>query len=264
MKDILQTIIASKRSEIERAKAGKTYAELERSIDPTRPRRSLKTALATSDTGILAEFKRRSPSKGWIHRDADPVAVSRGYETGGASAISVLTDPDYFGGTLDDLKNVRQTVSLPILRKEFIIDPYQLLEAAAAGADAVLLIAAALDITRCKQLSEKAKELGLEVLLEIHSEREIDYLEAEADLIGVNNRNLGTFITDPENSLRLAEKLPKEKLLVSESGISDPRIVARLRTADYKGFLIGETFMRETDPAAALAEFIEQLKKTEI
>ena len=217
--------------------------------------RSMRAALEGSDSGIIAEFKRKSPSKGWLHPGANVREVLPAYEKNGASACSVLTDSHFFGGSLGDLANARKVVDLPLLRKDFIISSYQLYQARAMGADAVLLIAACLTPEECLSLAETAHVLSLEVLLEIHSESELDHLNPYVDMIGVNNRNLGSFHTDVENSFRLAEKLPKEILKVSESGISDPILIGRLRKAGYKGFLIGETFMKEENPGDALASF---------
>lgn len=224
-----------------------------------RPTRSMRAALAASSSGIIAEFKRKSPSKGWLHPDAAVADVLPAYEKGGASACSVLTDSNFFGGSLGDLCKARSLVDLPLLRKDFIIDEYQLYQACIVGADAVLLIAAALRKEQCSMLAAKAHELKLEVLLEIHSEQELEYIEDNIDMVGVNNRNLGTFHTDVENSFRLAEKLPKEMLLVSESGISSPQTVRQLRAAGFRGFLIGENFMKTPQPGNALKEFISKL-----
>ena len=261
MKDILQDIIANKRIEVERQKQAVRLQTLlgmggERLEHPAR---SMRAALAASSSGIIAEFKRKSPSKGWLHPDAAIADVLPAYEKGGASACSVLTDSNFFGGSLGDLCKARSLVGLPLLRKDFIIDEYQLYQACIIGADAVLLIAAALRKEQCSMLAAKAHELKLEVLLEIHSEQELEYIEDNIDMVGVNNRNLGTFHTDVENSFRLAEKLPKEMLLVSESGISSPQTVRQLRAAGFRGFLIGENFMKTPQPGNALKEFISKL-----
>ena len=264
-KDILEEIVAAKRIEVARRKEAVGIGmlalrceEREQGMDGNRngEGRSMLRNLERSATGIIAEFKRKSPSKGWICRDADIEDVCRGYEKAGASAISVLTDSPYFGGSLEDLSRGRSATGLPVLRKDFIIDPYQLFEARAAGADAVLLIASVLDAARCRNLGSTARSLGLEVLLEIHREEELDRINEFTDMIGVNNRNLGTFRTDVENSFRLAEKLPREKLWISESGISGPETVKLLREAGYRGFLIGERFMKTGRPADALESFL--------
>ena len=244
-KDILQEIVAHKREELAAMRAKKP---------------SLRQALLNSDTGIIAEFKRRSPSKGWIKEDGRPDAIPLTYQQNGAAAISILTDKHYFGGHDDFIRQARNSgVTIPILYKNFVIDEFQLYEAALCGASAVLLIAACLSKQECKALIDKAHALGLEVLLEMHSEAELEYAELQPDLCGINNRNLGSFVTDVENSFRLAELLPKDAVKVSESGISDPATVRDLRAVGFRGFLIGETFMKTPAPGQALHDFITQL-----
>ena len=259
MTDILDEIIAHKRLEIEQQKAAISQELLINNCNEPMPRRSMRASLSASPSGIIAEFKRRSPSKGWIKENAQADIIPPAYEMAGASVLSILTDENFFGGNLKDIRAARPQVSLPILRKDFIIDEYQLYQACIVGADAVLLIAAALRKEKCSLLAAKAHELNLEVLLEIHSEQELEYIEDNIDMVGVNNRNLGTFHTDVENSFRLAEKLPKEMLLVSESGISSPQTVRQLRAAGFRGFLIGENFMKTPQPGNALKEFISKL-----
>lgn len=245
MKDILQEIVAHKHEELERMYAKKV---------------SLKEALLASETGIIAEFKRRSPSKGWIKEEGRADIIPLSYQQHGAAALSILTDKHYFGGHDDFIRMARQSgVTLPILYKNFVIDEMQLYEAALCGASAVLLIAACLSKQACKQLLQEAHALGLEVLLEMHSEAELEYAELGPDLCGINNRNLGSFVTDVDNSFRLAERLPKNAVKVSESGISNPETVKLLRQAGFRGFLIGETFMKADDPGLALNEFISKL-----
>jgi indole-3-glycerol phosphate synthase len=222
---------------------------------------SFKEALATSATGIISEFKRRSPSKGWIAEGAQPELIVPAYQAAGATALSILTDTNYFGGTMDDVRRVRQLTTLPILRKDFVVDEYQLYQAKLIGADAALLIAADLTKSECDHLTGVAHELGLEVLLEIHSESELEYITAETDVVGVNNRNLGSFHTDVANSFRLAKLLPKDKVKVSESGLSKPETVKQLREAGFSGFLMGEAFMKTANPGNALSEFINGLKQ---
>lgn len=244
-KDILQEIIAHKRIELEALRAKKP---------------SLRQALLQSETGIIAEFKRRSPSKGWIKEEGRADTIPLSYQQNGATALSILTDKHYFGGHDDFIRMARQSgVSLPVLYKNFVIDEAQLYAAALCGASAVLLIAACLTKSECRQLIDKAHALGLEVLLEMHSEQELEYAELEPDMCGINNRNLGSFITDTEISFRLAELLPKEVVKVSESGISDPQTVRKLREAGFRGFLIGECFMKTADPGQALRNFISML-----
>lgn len=279
MKDILSEIIEHKRVEVEMQKQAISSEHLQEQVDilmdESTPCRSMRQALASSPSGIIAEFKRRSPSKGWIHRNADPEVIPTSYEASGASALSILTDEKFFGGSLRDIRTARPLVNIPILRKDFIIDPYQLLQARIVGADAVLLIAACLTPEQCAALTARAHELELEVLLEVHSSSELSYINKEVDMVGVNNRNLGTFVTDVENSFRIAEQLRQTvtsidgspenlssptpeslPLLVSESGISHPDTVRRLRACGFRGFLMGETFMKTASPGDALKEFI--------
>ena len=243
--DILQEIVATKREELERMR---------------RKKPSLREALLQSETGIIAEFKRRSPSKGWIKEEGLASEIPLSYQQNGAAAISILTDKQYFGGHDRFIVEARQSgVTLPVLYKNFVIDELQLYEAALCGASAVLLIAACLPKEKLRALLLKAHELGLEVLLEMHSEEELDYCELEPDVYGINNRHLGSFVTDVENSFRLAERLPKDAVKVSESGISRPETIRELRQAGFRGFLIGETFMKTPDPGKTLKQFIEQI-----
>ncbi|GHU56724.1 indole-3-glycerol phosphate synthase [Bacteroidia bacterium] len=263
--DILQQIVANKRIEVEQQKKAVPLSTLlsmgkERMERPTR---SMRKALAESPSGIIAEFKRKSPSKGWLFPDAHVKDVLPAYEQAGASACSILTDSHFFGGSLNDLQTARRLVNLPLLRKDFIIDEYQLFQARVLGADAVLLIAACLTEEECVSLATTAHNLQLEVLLEIHSDAELAYLSPQIDMLGVNNRNLGSFYTDVENSFRLVEQMKKaikqsgiSPLMVSESGISDTEVVVRLRMAGFRGFLIGETFMNTTQPGETLSNFI--------
>ncbi len=277
MNDILSEIIENKRSEIAMQMQAVSREHLLEQVEAimqedTAPRRSMKRALAASPTGIISEFKRRSPSKGWINPDAGADVIPPAYESAGAAALSILTDEKFFGGTLRDIRTARPLVGIPILRKDFIIDSYQLLQARIVGADAVLLIAACLTPQQCATLIAEAHELGLEVLLEVHSPGELSYINKEVDMVGVNNRNLGSFVTDVENSFRIAEQLREAvrassagenddalPLLVSESGISSPDTIRRLRTAGFRGFLIGETFMKTGQPDEALKEMISNL-----
>ena len=217
-------------------------------------------ALTASPTGIIAEFKRKSPSKGWICESGDAAVIPLSYQHNGAAALSILADEKYFGGSPAFLTTARESgVTLPILFKEFVVDAYQLYQARLCGASAVLLIAAALRLEECRLLIETAHSLGLEVLLEMHSEQELAYAALEPDLYGINNRNLGTFVTDVENSFRMAASLPADSVKVSESGIGHPETLTELRQCGFRGFLIGERFMREPDPGAALGNFIAKL-----
>ncbi len=268
MKDILSEIVAHKQTEVAMHKQAVPTEALKDCVDTLPPTgHSMKAALAASDTGIIAEFKRKSPSKGWIHQDARPAEVIPAYWAGGASALSILTDEHFFGGTLKDIKAVRPLIQLPILRKDFIIDEHQLFEARLIGADAVLLIAACLSVDKCCELAAMAHAIGLEVLLEVHSEKELPYICCQPDMLGVNNRNLGTFVTDVQNSFRMAEALRQSvgyaaeaPLLVSESGLSKPEVVRQLREAGYRGFLMGEAFMKEMLPGIALKRFTKALR----
>ena len=260
MKDILEEILIRKRAEVEQAKR-RTPLRALKEVRHTTACRSMREALLQSPSGIIAEFKRKSPSKGWIRPDGQAAVIPAAYAGAGAAALSILTDEPYFGGQLGFISQARPMTHCPILRKDFIIDEYQLHEARIAGADAVLLIAAALPLDECGQLMRQAHELGLEVLLEIHSENELPYAALRPDMLGVNNRHLGTFHTDVANSFRVASLLPRDQLLVSESGISSPATVRALREAGFRGFLIGETFMRQPDPAAALRDFIQEVER---
>ena len=229
---------------------------------------SMSQRLRESKSGIIAEFKRKSPSKGWIHPDIEPEQVIPVYARGGASALSILTNEEYFGGAPGFIPRVRDAVGdTPILRKEFIVSPYQVYEAKILGADAILLIAADLSKGEYASLLELAHSLNLEVLLEVHDPAELDYLEAGVpEILGVNNRSLGTFHTDVQHSFDIAARMREavsrygDVVLVSESGISNPETVKSLREVGFRGFLIGECFMKEQDPGQALAEFIRQVE----
>lgn len=261
--DILEEIVTHKRVEIDERKRFVPLQQftgtIQQMMDEGKPA-SMSEALTSSATGIIAEFKRKSPSKGWIHRDVKPQEVTPLYQSNGASSLSILTDTQYFGGYDEYIQQARQAgVTIPILYKNFIIDEYQLFQARFCGASAVLLIAACLTKDECKHLQHLAHELGMETLLEMHNDRDFDYASLEPDMYGINNRNLGTFTTDVNNSFRLAGRLPQGACLVSESGISHPDTVKELREVGFRGFLIGERFMREADPGAALKQFIEEL-----
>lgn len=261
--DILDEIIAHKRIEVEAFKQQKPERAIYKEVEPLLESSvaSLRKALMTSETGIIAEFKRRSPSKGWIKENGRAEEIPLSYEQNGAAALSILTDEKYFGGADKFIVAARKAgVSIPILYKNFVIDEYQLFQARLCGASAVLLIAAALPLKECRALLHTAHELGLEVLLEMHGEQELDYAELEPDVCGVNNRNLGTFVTDVQNSFRMASRLPKDACKVSESGISNPETIRGLQLAGFNGFLIGECFMKESNPGAMLGEFIGELK----
>lgn len=266
MADILQEITAHKRIEVERFKHELPARELHRQVEemlsalPDVRCASMSKALTDSGTGIIAEFKRKSPSAGWIKQEADASIIPLEYERNGAAALSVLADEMYFGGSDRHIREAREAgISIPILYKNFIVDEYQLFQARLCGTSAALLIAAVLDKKECRSLLRTAHELGLEVLLEMHSEAETEYAELEPDMYGINNRNLGTFTTDVNNSFRLASRLPKEGCKVSESGISNAETVRLLRAAGFRGFLIGSSFMKSERPAQELGAFIKNL-----
>lgn len=262
MSTILSRILTHKAQEVALQRQKVPLKELERQLLDAPAPRSMRKSLANSASGIIAEFKRKSPSKGWIFQDATPETIVPTYDAGGASALSVLTDEAFFGGSLDFLRRARSLTELPLLRKEFIIDEYQLLEARATGADAILLIAAALPNERLQHLAREAKGLGLEVLLEVHTAEELSAYCPEVDMVGINNRDLHSFQTDAERSVRLFDFLPKEALPVSESGLLNPCVAQHLHQVGFRGFLIGEAFMREEDPGEALQRYIAQMTAT--
>lgn len=259
MEDILLKIIANKKIEVAAHKAAIPFTELEKQVEAISRKASFKEALIQSPTGIIAEFKRRSPSRDWIFKDAKVEEVIPLYSQFGASAISVLTDHDFFGGTLADLQQAASLTTTPLLRKEFIVDEYQIFQAKKYGASAILLIAAALTKDENKRFATCAKSLGLDVLLEIHNEQEAEYIHENVDVVGVNNRNLRTFVTDVDTSYRLAELIPDEYVKISESGISKAETVRELRQAGFRGFLMGENFMKTANPGKALEEFVGEL-----
>lgn len=261
MENILKEIVAHKKVEVDLHRASVTPEMLMRMGFFERETLSMKKALSTSSTGIISEFKRKSPSVGWMHPNAMVEQIVPGYVKNGASAISILTDETFFGGGAKDLITARKlNDSVPILRKDFVVDTYQIYEAKAMGTDAILLIAAILSKEECEAYAGLAHELGLEVLLEIHTEEELSYVSASMDMIGINNRNLKTFVTDVQNSIRLSSSIPNSYLKVSESGISSPDTVKQLRGYGFKGFLMGENFMKTDDPAEALNYFIKQVQ----
>ena len=262
MKDILQEIVDYKRVEVEQSKTLVPPSLLYRRVEelPTISNVSMKASLIQSESGIIAEFKRKSPSKGWIKEEGRADVIPLDYEKNGAAALSILTDRHFFGGDDEYIATARRSgVTIPILYKNFIIDEYQLFQARCCGATAILLIAAALSVKECRALQQTAHELGMETLLEMHSEEELEYASIKPDLCGINNRNLGSFVTNVENSFRLAELLPHDAVKVSESGISNPKTVSALREAGFRGFLIGENFMKSENPGKALNDFIANL-----
>ncbi len=258
---MLEKIVAYKKDEVRQRKRVTPVQLLEKKPFFSRAIFSLKKFLTDPErTGIIAEFKRRSPSMGIIHPNASVELVTAAYAQNGASGISVLTDTPSFGGSTDDLMKARVN-PLPILRKDFMIDEYQITEARAMGADVILLIAACLTPAETNKLADFAKGLGLETFLEIHQESELAHLCDAVDIIGINNRDLKTFTVDINRSIALAQRLPASKMIVAESGIRDVETICTLKSAGFNGFLIGEQFMKEPDPAIAFASFVDQLKR---
>ncbi len=259
--NILDKITLDKRKEVNLRKSLIPVSQLEQSILFERQTVSLTHNLRYSKSGIIAEHKRRSPSKSIINNSLNVQDVATGYENAGVCGMSVLTDGKYFGGSLDDLLLARASCNLPLLRKEFIIDEYQLIEAKAYGADVILLIAAILTKDEIKQFSEFAKSLQLDVLLEVHNEEELHKsIMPSLDMLGINNRNLKTFDVSLDNSKELSEIIPDEFVKVSESGISSIDAIKELQPYGYQGFLIGENFMKTDNPGKSATEFINKLK----
>ena len=257
--NILEQIVEYKRKEVDNRKREVSIQELETGRFFERSTLSLrKSILDNKKTGIIAEYKRKSPSKGIINNRNSVEAVTKAYSGYGASGISVLTDHHFFGGSLDDLISARDN-GVPLLRKDFTVDEYQVIEAKAYGADVILLIAACLSSQRVKELAEEAKKLQLEVLLELHDETELDHICDAVDLVGVNNRNLKTFEVNLEHSIRLAEKIDDKFIKVAESGINDVKNINYLKQYGFKGFLIGEYFMKQESPMQAFKDFVYEL-----
>lgn len=258
---ILDKIVEKKKLEVAEAKSKVSLTELEQYPLFNRNCYSLSDSVLHADrTGIIAEFKRASPSKGLINGTSSVQEVVKGYQDAGASAISVLTDPDFFQGSLADITAAREVLTIPLLRKEFIVDRYQIAEAKAYGADIILLIAACLTPEEIKELSTYAKSLHLNVLLEVHNEEELHANILDTiDAIGVNNRNLKDFSVSLDHSYDLVNKIPNNYIKVSESGISDPQTIKDLRSKGFQSFLIGESFMKTSDPAEAIKEFVKQI-----
>ena len=261
--NILDTIIARKKEEVAVQKSLVSESALKQMPFYKAPVLSMASFLTMpGKTGIIAEFKRKSPSKGIINDSATVEAVTAAYSAHGASGLSVLTDTDFFGGSLQDLTaaTVNET---PILRKDFMVDPYQIIEAKAFGAEVILLIAACLSPLQVKELARVAKDIGLEVLLEIHTQQELDHVCDAVDMVGINNRNLKTFEVDLAHSIALAKMLPAHLPKIAESGISQVSTILELKKEGFDGFLIGENFMKTPDPAAAFAAFVADLKNSE-
>jgi len=264
--NILDEIVAFKKSEVEERKNAVSVKALENGLHYKRSTTSLKDHIRKPDlTGIIAEFKKRSPSKGIINESADVQTTTSAYRKAGVSGLSVLTDIKYFGGSDDNLIRAREVNDIPILRKDFIVDEYQIVEAKSIGADVILLIAAALDPGDLARLAAFAKGMGLEVLMEVHSLEELENnLNDQVDLVGVNNRNLKTFKTTVETSLKLGDHIPNDFVKISESGISNPSTIIELKQAGFEGFLIGENFMSQNDPGQACQEFVNDLRRLEV
>jgi indole-3-glycerol phosphate synthase len=260
MATILDTIIAHKKEEVAAQKKQVTLNDLLKQ-ERKRTFYSLKKSLTeTHSSGIIAEFKRKSPSKDWINQQARPELIVPAYQKAGASGVSILTDSHFFGGSLSDLTAAAVLVEMPILRKEFIVDEYQIIEAAKAGADLILLIAACLEPEQVLHLAKVAHENGLEVLLEIHNQKELRHITEEVDLVGVNNRDLHTFKTSLETSVELSPFIPDRCIKISESGLTSALDINYLRHFGFRGFLIGESFMKTADPGNACSRFINEIK----
>jgi len=261
MNKYLENIIQNKHREVEERKTLYPLKLLEKSVYFPTKAVSMKAYLRRPDkSGVIAEFKRKSPSKGWINQYASVADVSLGYMQAGASALSVLTDTHFFAGSFDDLNAARNENYCPILQKDFIIDEYQLMEAKSIGADAVLLIAAVLDKKQIISLSIAAHKLGLETIVEVHTAKELEKIPADTDVVGINNRNLNTFKVDIENSEKLLNQLPKALVKVAESGIRSAEEGANLKSMGFDGLLIGEQFMATIDPALACKRFIKKME----
>ena len=258
--NILDEIVEYKKKEVEKRRSELATSDLEKSHYFSRKTLSLRELLQKQDrTGVITEFKRRSPSKGIINDKVQVADVTRGYTENGASGLSVLTDEHFFWGSSQDLIEARIN-EIPILRKDFIIDEYQVIEAKSIGADVILLIAACLTPKDVSRLARFAKNLDLEVLLELYDENEVEHICDETELVGVNNRNLKTFDVNIEWSLKMAEKIPNDKIKIAESGIKSVDDILTFQNNGFSGFLIGELFMKETDPAIAFAEFANALR----
>ncbi len=259
--NILQQIIETKKKEVEQRQQEVNISQLSNYREFNRKCNSLKTNLMKNgSSGIIAEFKQKSPSKGEINLNVSVETVTKSYAEAGAAGISVLTDSEFFGGSLENLAKARKTNPLlPILRKDFIIDEYQVVEAKAFGADVILLIAANLEMKQAEWLARKAKNLGMEVLMEVHNVKELKLLNDYVDIVGVNNRNLKTFKTDVETSVKLSSLIPHRFIKISESGIADAETIHYLHEKGFRGFLIGETFMKTENPGETCRKFIEAL-----
>lgn len=259
MKNILDQICEDMRVQVAEDKIATPLEELAKSPHYTRECYDFQASIK-SGSGVIAEFKRKSPSKGFINADANLLEITTGYEKAGASAVSILTNGPYFGGKNEFVTEARAHLSIPILRKEFIVDSYQIHEAKAIGADLILLIAECLTKEEIVEFTACAHDLGLQVLMELHAEDQLEKIIPELDAVGINNRNLKTFEVDIERSIELAKKLPKDIIRIAESGLSDVATACRMQENGFSGFLVGEQFMKQNDPAAGCAEFVTGLK----
>jgi indole-3-glycerol phosphate synthase len=258
--NILDKIIEHKKDEVAAAKALVSLQQLQQTANFKRQTFSLQQFLLdVNKTGIIAEFKRKSPSKGSINNTAKVLDVTTAYTANGASALSILTDGHFFGGSTQDVQ-IARVHAIPILRKEFIIDSYQIAEAKAMGADVILLIAACLSPLQVKQLASYALSIGLEVLLELHTEDELAHVCDETNMVGINNRDLKTFTVDMNRAIALSKKIPNNKIKIAESGINDIETIRTFKNEGYHGFLMGENFMKQPDPAIAFAQFVQLLQ----
>jgi len=258
MSDILNKIIATKVIEVAAAKVQKSLTVMQAEAAVASPPRdfvaSIRAKIAHNQSAVIAEIKKASPSKGIIRADFNPAEIAKSYEQGGAACLSVLTDVEYFQGSPDYLKQARAACNLPVLRKDFMIDAYQVYEARAMGADCILLIAAAIDLAKMRELEQVAHSLGMAVLVEVHNGEELDLaLQLTTPLLGINNRNLRTFDVTLETTLTLLARIPNNKIVVTESGIFTQQDVALMRKNNVHTFLVGEAFMRQPDPGAELA-----------
>jgi len=260
--NILDTIIAHKKKEVETRKSIVPVNELEKSARFSAPVQSLKKSLLhEGNVGIIAEFKRKSPSRGIINKDATVEQVTSGYAKAGASALSILTDAEFFGGKNEDIIAAKKVNNIPVLRKDFIVDEYQIIEAKSIGADVILLLANVLTAREIKQFATTAKFLGMEILLEVREKTELQSVNILIDCIGVNNRNLKDFSVDVKRSFEMADILPKGFMKISESGIDSAKTIHELKKAGFNGFLLGEAFMKQNDPGIACAELIKEIKE---
>lgn len=261
--NILDKIVETKKAEVAAAKRDIPLSKLQDSAYYHVACPSVSKLLQAADgSKVITEFKRQSPSKGLINGISDPVTVASGYAMHGAAAVSVLTDKQYFGGSLDDFGRVRKAIAIPLLRKDFVIDSYQIHESKSYGADIILLIAAILSPVQVAEMAQEARSLGMEVLLELHAEEELGHVCAEANLVGVNNRNLKSFDVNIEHSIRMQQMLPAGVLKIAESGIHSAAVASQLLKSGFHGLLMGEYFMKQPEPADAFATFVNQLKES--